>query len=94
MKLGWKILLPASLANILVTGAVWLALDEAGQGASDALRVAADVTQAVVAVAMTYFLFRGVLGLLTPVKHKQTLLGTSAEEALKRGGTKATPMQA
>jgi NADH-quinone oxidoreductase subunit H len=30
MKLGWKILLPASLANILVTGVVWLALEKAG----------------------------------------------------------------
>jgi NADH-quinone oxidoreductase subunit H len=94
MKLGWKILLPASLANILVTGVAWLALEQAGPAVSEALHVAADVTQAVVAVAMTYFLVRGVVGLLTPVKHQHTLLGTSADEASKRGGTKATPMQA
>jgi NADH-quinone oxidoreductase subunit H len=94
MRLGWKILLPLSLANILVTGVVWLALDQAGPAASNALRVAADVTQAFVAVVVTYLLARGILGLLTPVKHKRTLLGTSADEAVKRGGTKATPMQA
>ena len=94
MRLGWKILLPVSLVNILVTGVVWLALDQAGPAASNALRVAADLTQAFVAVVVTYLILRGVLGLLTPVKHKHTLLGTSADEAVKRGGTKATPMQA
>ena len=94
MRLGWKILLPVSLANVLITGVVWLALDQAGPAVSDALRVAADVTQAIVVVVVTYLVVRGVLGLLTPVKHQQTLLGTSADEAVKRGGTKATPMQA
>jgi NADH-quinone oxidoreductase subunit H len=94
MKLGWKILLPLSLTNILVTGVVWLAIDQAGPATGNALRVAADVTQATVAVAITYLLIRGVIGLLTPVKHQQTLLGSSAEETAKSGGTKATPMQA
>src|SRR5580658_10237928 len=51
MKLGWRVLLPASLANILVTGVVWLALDQAGTAASDALTLAGDVTQAIVAIA-------------------------------------------
>ena len=30
MELGWKILLPISLANLLVTGAVALALQKGG----------------------------------------------------------------
>ena len=30
MKLGWRVLLPLSLANVLVTGVVWLVLDQAG----------------------------------------------------------------
>src|ERR1019366_6178425 len=30
MKLGWKLLLPASLANILVTGVLWLAPAKGG----------------------------------------------------------------
>jgi NADH-quinone oxidoreductase subunit H len=94
MRLGWKILLPLSLANILVTGVVWLAVEQAGPALSNALGLAADVSQAVVAVVLTYFIVRAVVGLLTPVRHKHSVIGSSAEEAEKRGGTKATPMQA
>jgi NADH-quinone oxidoreductase subunit H len=94
MKLGWRVLLPASLANILVTGVVWLALDKAGPGASDVLKVLADITQAAVAVALTYAFVRLVIGLASPVHHERTLLGSSARIAAKHGGTKTTPMQA
>jgi NADH-quinone oxidoreductase subunit H len=94
MKLGWRLLLPASFANILVTGVVWLALDKAGPAASDALQTAADVSQAVVAVAVTYFVVRGVTGFFGPIRHERNVVGSSAEEAAKHGGTKAAPMQA
>jgi hypothetical protein len=94
MKLGWRILLPASLGNILVTGVVWLALDKAGPVVAGALKVAADVTQAAVAVAITYVIARAVVGLATSGKHERTLLGSSAGEAAKHGGTKTGPMQA
>ena len=30
MKLGWRVLLPASLANLFATGILWLAIDRAG----------------------------------------------------------------
>jgi NADH-quinone oxidoreductase subunit H len=94
MKLGWRVLLPASLANILVTGVVWLALDKAGPAVSDGLAIAGDVTQAIVAVTITYLVVRGVIGFFGPVKHERALIGSSAEVAAKRGGTKAEPMQA
>jgi hypothetical protein len=94
MKLGWRILLPASLANILVTGVVWLALDKAGAAASDALKLAADVTQAIVAVVLAYLAVRAVIGLVAPVRHQRDVVGSSAAIAAERGGTKATPMQA
>lgn len=94
MKLGWRILLPAALANILVTGVVYLTLQQAGPGASDVLKTLADLSQAVVAVAIVYVLVRAVVWLFTPVRHQQTLLGSSAELSAKRGGTKASPMQA
>jgi NADH-quinone oxidoreductase subunit H len=94
MKLGWRILLPASLANILVTGVVVLAFDNAGSDVGAALKLAEDVSQAVVAALMTYVIFRLVRGLIAPVHHERTLLGSSAAVAAKRGGTKATPMQA
>jgi NADH-quinone oxidoreductase subunit H len=94
MKLGWKLLLPASLANILVTGVVWLALDKAGSAASDGLKVAGDVTQALIAVVATYFLVRGVAGFFAPVKHQRDLVGSSAAFSAKGGGTKSAAMQA
>jgi NADH-quinone oxidoreductase subunit H len=94
MKLGWRLLLPASLANILVTGVVALALDRAGAAASDGLKIAADVTQALVAVTLTYLAIRGAIGLFTQVKHKRDVVGSSAAIAAERGGTKAEPMQA
>ncbi len=94
MKLGWKLLLPASLANILVTGVVWLALDKAGPAASDGLKLAADVTQALVAVTITVAVLRVLVGFFGPVKHQRDVIGSSAQIAAKRGGTKAEPMQA
>ncbi len=94
MKLGWRVLLPASLVNILVTGCVWLLLDQAGPAVANALKVAADVSQAVVAVTITFVLFKLVTGMFGPVKHLRTLLGTSAGMAEKAGGTKSTAMQA
>jgi NADH-quinone oxidoreductase subunit H len=94
MKLGWRILLPASLANILVTGVVWLALDKVGPAATDALKFAGDVSQAVVAVVLAYLGVRAVIGLAAPVKHQRDVVGSSATTAAERGGTKAEPMQA
>ncbi len=94
MKLGWRILLPASLANILVTGVVWLVLDQAGPDVASALRLIEDVTQAVVAAVIFYLFARLVFGLTATIKHERTLLGTSAEAAARRGGTKTAPMQA
>ena len=94
MKLGWRILLPASLANILATGVVWLALDKASPAVGDALKVVGDATQAFVAALLAFLAAWMVLGFLKPARHKRTLLGSSAAETSKGGGTKATPMQA
>jgi NADH-quinone oxidoreductase subunit H len=94
MKLGWRILLPASLVNILVTGLVWLALDNAGSDVAGALRLAEDVSQAFVALVLAYLTVRLVVGLTATIKHERTLLGSSAEAAARRGGTKTAPMQA
>jgi NADH-quinone oxidoreductase subunit H len=94
MKLGWKLLLPASLGNILVTGVVWLALDKAGSAANDALVLAGDVSQAIVAVVLAYMGIRAVTGFFAPIRHKRDVVGSSADFSAKGGGTKATPMQA
>jgi NADH-quinone oxidoreductase subunit H len=94
MKLGWRIILPLSFANILVTGVVVLALGEANARVQGGLKVAADVTQAIVAAGILFLVIRAVIGFIGPVKHDRTLLGSSAGQAAKRGGTKAEPMQA
>jgi NADH-quinone oxidoreductase subunit H len=94
MKLGWRILLPASLANILVTGVVYLLIDSAGPNADEAFKIAADLSGVLVWAVIAFLFIRGTLGLFAPIVHRQTLLGSSAEQARKRGGTKAEPMQA
>jgi NADH-quinone oxidoreductase subunit H len=94
MKLGWRILLPASLANILVTGVIALAVYTAGPAVGHALQVAADVSQALVAALIAVLVVRGVIGAFAPLSHPRSLIGYSAAVAAKRGGTKATPMQA
>jgi NADH-quinone oxidoreductase subunit H len=94
MKLGWRLLLPLSLMNILVTGVVYLALDKGGPTVSDALQVFADVTQAVVAVILIMLPVWAIIGMFGHIKHQRDLIGSSAEQASERGGTKATPMQA
>jgi NADH-quinone oxidoreductase subunit H len=94
MKLGWRVLLPASLANILLTGVVSLAIDRAGTGASDGLRVAGDVTQAVVAITLSYLVARAVIGMFGAIRHQRDVVGSSAEQAAKAGGVKTEPMQA
>jgi NADH-quinone oxidoreductase subunit H len=95
MRLGWKILLPASLLNVMLTGLVTLALDQAGPVVGGGLKVASDVSQAVLAVLMyAYFPGKLVLGLLSAAKHQRAIVGTSAARAEKLGGTQSTPMQA
>jgi NADH-quinone oxidoreductase subunit H len=94
MKLGWKVLLPAAIANFFVTGVIWLAIDRLGTPVSDGFKFVASVTQAVVAVAITAGVVGLVVGMATPRKHRQTLAGTAAKFAEALGGSKETPMQA
>ncbi len=94
MKLGWTKLLPLSLANIMITGVLVLAAKEAGPGVSAMLRVAADLTQAFVALAAIAAFVAFIVGMLEPVERKKFLASTTARFAAAAGGTKATPQQA
>jgi NADH-quinone oxidoreductase subunit H len=94
MKLGWTKLLPLSLANIMVTGVLVLAAKEAGPGVSAMMRVAADATQALVALAALAGFVALIVGLLEPVERQKFLASTTARFAAAAGGTKATPQQA
>jgi NADH-quinone oxidoreductase subunit H len=94
MKLGWRILLPASFVNIAVTGVVVLGLDGLGTPVSRALAVAADVSQAIVALVLAC----GAVGLVSAfrgqIRRQSEVLGSSALQVAKLGGTQHGPMQA
>ena len=94
MKLGWTVLLPASLANILVTGVVWLACQRGGDATASTLKVAGDITQGIVALAITAALVWIVVGILRPRVHKEQVVGSSAKFAAAAGGTKTAEMRA
>ena len=94
MKLGWTKLLPLSLANIMITGVLVLAAKEAGPDVAAALKMAADVTQGLVALGALAAFVALIVGLLEPVERKRFLASTTARFAAAAGGTKATPQQA
>ncbi|HSQ62183.1 MAG TPA: complex I subunit 1 family protein [Polyangiaceae bacterium] len=93
-KLGWRVLLPLSLANVMVTGVVYLAVDHAGPNVWNGLDIAAQVTQAVVAVVTTYIIVWGIIGFFRKRPHHPWIVGSGAKMAAKTGGTPVTPMQA
>jgi NADH-quinone oxidoreductase subunit H len=94
MKLGWTVLLPASLANIFATGIVWLALQRGGDSTAAAMKVAGDVTQGIVALAITSLVVWILVGLLRTRLAREQIVGSSAKFAADAGGTKTSPMQA
>ncbi len=93
-KLGWRTLLPLALGNVLVTGVVVLAIDHAGVGTWNALDVAAQVSQAVVAALIAYVIGRLAIGFFTKRPRHPRIVGSAAKSAAKTGGTPITPMQA
>ncbi len=94
MKLGWTKLLPLSLGNIMVTGILVLAANEAGPGVASLLHTAADVTQAILVLGALAAFVALVVGLLEPVERKRFLASTSARFAAAAGGTKTAPQGA
>jgi len=94
MKIGWRVLLPLSLANIFVTGCLVLGVEQSSAGAQAGLKVAADLSQALVAGLITALFVAGAFGMLKPRAKSAWIVGSSAQLALSRGGTKQTAMQA
>ena len=93
MKLGWRVLLPFSLGNLFLTGVILLALDRPSTEIASGLKVAADLSQLAVALVITIFVVRLIIGFFTPTHRNLWIVGTSAEMANARGGTATTPMQ-
>ncbi len=87
MRLCWRVLLPASLVNVLATGLVMLAIDSAGPGVVAGLKIAGDVTMAVVVVAVLAGVIALVLYWLTPVERRRVPETTTAKIVAALGGT-------
>lgn len=94
MAFGWKLLLPMSLANLLLTGVAILLLDRAGPGVAAGLRSLADLTQWAVVAAVAYVMFRFVRLMLEPTARARFLSSSSAARTARYGGIKTGPMQA
>jgi NADH-quinone oxidoreductase subunit H len=94
MQLGWTRLLPFALLNILATGLVLLAVDAVGAGVRSALQFAAEISQALVALAIVLIGVAKVTWLLEPKEAKQVAESSTARRALETGGIKPKEMEA
>jgi len=94
MKLGWRFLLPAALANMLLTATILLAIREGGAGLSNALDWLGDVSQGLVLVLGTAGVVGLISAILAPPRRHARSVSSSATFADAQGGTKASPMQA
>ena len=94
MKLGWTKLLPLSLANIMLTGIIVLAVQSGGAATAAVMKLLADITQAIVAIGGLLALVALITWLLEPSRRKRLVNSTTAHYAEARGGVKPTEMQA
>jgi NADH-quinone oxidoreductase subunit H len=94
MRLGWRVLLPLSLGNILVTGLLVLIAQSASDSMKRALDIVADITKAAVAVGGFVAFVALVRFLLSPPRHQKLVASTSARFAAAAGGTQRAEMGA
>jgi NADH-quinone oxidoreductase subunit H len=94
MRLGWRVLLPASLANILVTSFVVMAIHTGGPGVARAMAALGNVCNLLVAIGGLGLIVWFTLFMITPRKRKQNLATTSAQYAAETGGTRTLRMGA
>jgi NADH-quinone oxidoreductase subunit H len=94
MRLGWRKLLPASLANVVATGLVVMAIVSAGPEVGKFMDLLADYTKAFVALAGLGGFIYFVVFLAKPVHKRKTLSSSSAQYAAAAGGTRSARMSA
>jgi NADH-quinone oxidoreductase subunit H len=87
MKLGWRVLLPLALANVLVTGVGYLAYAHTSYDVQAGFKVAADVTQAFTAAVITGLIVWALIGFAKPTTRKPWVVGSAAKYASELGGT-------
>jgi NADH-quinone oxidoreductase subunit H len=94
MRLGWRKLLPASLANVTATGLIVMAIVTGGPAVAAFMALLADYSKAFVAlVGFGGFLYF-VVFLVKPVHKRKTLSSSSAQFAAAAGGTRSARMSA
>jgi NADH-quinone oxidoreductase subunit H len=94
MRLGWRKLLPASLANILITGFVMMAIRTAGAGADNVMAVLSNLCNLSLALGGLGLVVWFAVFMSTPRKIKQNLSTSSAQYAADAGGTRSLRMGA
>jgi len=94
MRLGWRVLLPLSLGNSLLTGFAILVMQSASAELQAAFGAAADLTKAAIAVGGLVGAVVVVRFLLSPPRHRQSVASTSARFAAAAGGTRDAEMGA
>ena len=94
MRLGWRKLLPASLANVVATGVIVMAIVSAGPEVGKFMDLLADYTKAFVALAGLGGFIYFVVFLVKPVHKRKTLSSSSAQYAAAAGGTRSARMSA
>ena len=87
MRLGWRVLLPLSLGNILVTGLLVLGAQGASESFKGALDFTADLTKALLAIGGLVAFIAFVRFLLSAPQHKTLVASTSTRYAAAAGGT-------
>lgn len=94
MRLGWRKLLPASLANVLVTGVIVMAIVTGGPAVGKFMALLGDYSKAFVALAGLGGFIYFIVFLVKPVHKRKSLASSSAQFAAAAGGTRSARMSA
>ncbi len=94
MRLCWKVLLPASLANIMLAGLAYLILKDIGAAAEPTIKILTDLSRWVVAILVPAIVIRGIVGFARNKRREFWKVGSSSAFADRTGGTAVEPMQA
>ncbi|HEY0463385.1 MAG TPA: complex I subunit 1 family protein, partial [Polyangiaceae bacterium] len=89
MRLGWRKLLPASLANVVATGLIVMAIVTGGPAVATFMSLLADYSKALVALAGFGGFIYFIVFLVKPVHKRQSLASSSAQFAAAAGGTRS-----
>ena len=94
MTLGWRKLLPVSLANILATAVILLGVAAASPAVHEGLEWLGEITELVVALTGFGLAAWLVVFLLSPARHQRLVVTSSAKFAEAAGGTRTARMGA